>query len=52
MQVNVVDRNTLQDAMEHPNKHSNLIVRIGGYSDYFIRLMPVLQKEIIERTEY
>lgn len=33
MQVNVVDRKTLQDAYNHPENHGNLIVRIGGYSD-------------------
>jgi formate C-acetyltransferase len=52
MQVNVVDRKTLMDAREHPEDHANLIVRIGGYSDYFVRLNPTLQQEIIDRTEY
>ncbi len=52
MQVNVVDRKTLEDAREHPEQHADLIVRIGGFSDYFTRLTPVLQQEIIERTEY
>ena len=52
LQVNVVDRATLEDAQIHPENHRNLIVRIGGYSDYFTRLSPVLQKEIIDRTEY
>ena len=52
MQVNVVDRQTLLDAREHPEEHANLIVRIGGYSDYFVRLTPALQQEIIDRTEY
>ena len=52
MQVNVVDRKTLLDAREHPEAHGDLIVRIGGYSDYFVRLIPTLQQEIIDRTEY
>lgn len=52
MQVNVVDRATLVDAKEHPEKHGDLIVRIGGYSDYFVRLSDTLQNEIIDRTEY
>ncbi|MBR6793426.1 MAG: hypothetical protein IKM48_03590 [Clostridia bacterium] len=52
MQVNVVDRQTLLDAREHPEEHGDLIVRIGGYSDYFVRLTPTLQQEIIDRTEY
>ena len=52
MQVNVVDRKTLIDAREHPEAYGDLIVRIGGYSDYFVRLTPTLQQEIIDRTEY
>lgn len=52
MQVNVVDKATLEDARVHPEAHRDLIVRIGGYSDYFTRLSPVLQQEIIDRTEY
>ena len=52
LQVNVVDRKTLEDAELHPEKHQNLIVRIGGYSDYFVRLTPTLRREIIDRTEY
>ena len=52
MQVNVVDRQTLEDALVHPENYENLLVRIGGYSDYFTRIKPCLQKEIIERTQY
>lgn len=52
MQVNVVDRQTLLDAREHPEQHGDLLVRIGGFSDYFVRLTPTLQQEIIDRTEY
>jgi formate C-acetyltransferase len=52
MQVNVVDRKTLQDAYEHPENYGNLVVRIGGYSDYFVRLSDALKLEIIKRTEY
>lgn len=52
LQVNSVDRATLEDALVHPEAHRDLIVRIGGYSDYFVRLAPVLKQEIIDRTEY
>lgn len=52
LQVNVVDRATLEDARQNPEDHRDLIVRIGGYSDYFTRLNPILQQEIIDRTEY
>ena len=52
MQVNVVDRATLLDARKNPERHSDLIVRIGGYSDYFVRLKPELMQDVIDRTEY
>jgi len=52
MQVNVVDRETLLDARKHPENHRDLIVRIGGYSDYYVRLSDALQQEILERREY
>ena len=52
MQVNCVSKKTLEDAKKNPEAHRGLIVRIGGYSDYFTRLFPELQQEIIDRTEY
>lgn len=52
MQVNVVDRKTLIEAKENPESHPDLFVRIGGYSEYFSRLTPTLQQEVIDRTEY
>ncbi len=52
MQINVVDKATLENARIHPEAYRDLLVRIGGYSDYFVRLTPTLQQEIIDRTEY
>lgn len=52
LQVNCVDRATLENALVHPENHGDLLVRIGGYSDYYVRLRPALQREILERTEY
>ncbi len=52
MQVNCVDRETLENAVIHPEDHADLIVRIGGYGDYFIKQNPCMQREIIERTQY
>jgi trans-4-hydroxy-L-proline dehydratase len=52
IQFNVVDANTLRDAQKHPEKHSDLIVRVAGYSDYFNDLGEALQNEIIRRTEH
>ena len=51
IQFNVVTRKTLQEALANPEKHRDLIVRVAGYSDYFLNLTPELQDEIISRTE-
>ena len=51
IQFNVVTAETLRDAQKHPEKYRDLIVRVAGYSDYFVDLTPELQEEIIKRTE-
>ena len=51
LQINVVDRQTLLKAVENPDEYRSLIVRVGGYSDYFVNLSPALQQEIINRTQ-
>jgi len=51
-QINVVDRNTLEAARKNPEKYRDLVVRIGGYTDYFTRISREMQDEIIQRTEY
>jgi Pyruvate-formate lyase len=52
VQINVVDSDTLRDAQTHPEKYSDLVVRIGGYSDYFTAVGKSMQDEIILRTEH
>lgn len=52
IQFNVVSADTLRDAQKNPEKYRDLIVRVAGYSDYFINLGPKLQDEIIRRTEH
>jgi len=52
VQINVVGREALEEAREHPERHRGLIVRVGGYSDYFTALDSTLQDEIIRRTEH
>jgi pyruvate formate-lyase/glycerol dehydratase family glycyl radical enzyme len=52
MQLNVVTAETLREAQKHPEKYRDLIVRVAGYSDYFVDLGPELQEEIIRRTEH
>lgn len=51
-QVNVVDAEVLRQAQAHPEEFRDLVVRIGGYTDYFTRLTPEMQAEVILRTEY
>ncbi len=52
VQFNVVDKATLIDAKKHPENYRDLIVRVAGYSDYFVDLTEALQDEIIERTAH
>jgi formate C-acetyltransferase len=52
LQFNVVTAETLRQAQAHPEQHSDLIVRVAGYSDYFCDLSLELQEEIIARTEH
>ncbi len=52
VQFNVVSRETLEDAKVNPLLHRDLIVRVAGYSAYFIELDPFVQDEVIARTEF
>ncbi|GAB4175555.1 MAG: glycyl radical protein [Calditrichia bacterium] len=52
IQFNVVSADTLRRAKKHPEEYKYLIVRVAGYSDYFVDLTPELQDEIIRRTEH
>ena len=52
LSVNVLNPEELKDAQAHPERYGDLIVRVGGYSDYFVRLSRDLQDNIIARTNY
>ncbi len=52
LQINVVDRDTLLMARKHPEDYRDLVVRIGGYSDYFVTLSEKMQEEVLLRTEH
>ena len=51
MQINTINRETLLDAQAHPERHRHLIVRVWGWSGYFIELDKPYQDQIIKRVE-
>ncbi len=52
IQFNVVSADTLKEAQEHPEEHQDLVVRVVGYSAFFVELDKAVQDDIIARTEH
>lgn len=50
MQITCISKGLLQEAYKKPDEHKNLVVRVGGYSEYFCRLTDELRKMILDRT--
>ncbi len=52
VQVTVADAKKIQAAFDHPEEHKDLIVRIGGFTDYFYKQSREIQRVVLERTIY
>lgn len=52
VQINCVDRAMLEDAMEHPENYGDLVVRVSGFSAYYVTIGRDVQLDILHRTEH
>ena len=52
VQFTILDRATLLDAKAHPENYRNLVVRVAGYSAFWVELTPAVQDEILSRTQH
>ena len=51
MQINATSREVLMDAMDHPENYQNLVVRVSGFSAFYVTLDKEVQLDILNRTQ-
>ena len=51
IQLNATSREILIDAMEHPEKYPTLVVRVSGFSAFYVELNKAVQQDILNRTQ-
>ena len=51
MQLNIISSETLHDAQDHPDEYKDLVVRVAGFSAYFVEVFRECQDDLIRRTE-
>ena len=51
MQINATSREVLKDAMKHPENYGNLVVRVSGFSAFYVTLGTDVQLDILNRTQ-
>ena len=51
VQYNIVSSETLRAAQKSPEEYKDLVVRVAGFSAYFVELVPELQNDLISRTD-
>ena len=51
LQINIVSSDTLRDAQAHPENYKDLVVRVAGFSAYFVEVFKGCQDDLIRRTE-
>ena len=52
VQFNIVSAKTLRKAQQNPERYKDLLVRVSGFSAYFVELSPEVQEDVIGRTEH
>jgi formate C-acetyltransferase len=52
LQINVIDTATLRAAQKDPDRYRDVVVRVAGFSEFFVNLTPEMQEDVIARAEH